>query len=316
MVKEFDYITAWHQAAKPMYDGQPQAVKDLVARTAEVAADLGQLSDCSMPWPNDTAFRQAFRGIDSETLSLASCVVQSAEHWKPSDQPALFPPGIGWKFSHYADQELRARLGLPERGANGRERGLGLAIHEGKIRVTWASKDSWMWEEVAPATASGREYASAILSRFSTLLQACSEGPRDAKDQIMFHAFNEERQDRSGWPVEWLPFVDHRFMVEADIVKAREQAKPQNLVKTRADLLKRTAQKIADLERERDGLVWFLDHGIGVGNCIYYPHTNRFCFGWRDLVSPAVESQILDVVSEFPYAYTIKCQDGRKLEGD
>lgn len=60
---------------------------------------------------------------------------------------------------------------------------------------------------------------------------------------------------------------------------------------------------------------WLLDHGISIENVIYYSHTDTFCFGWRDKCGAEFVGQVLEVISEFPYPYEIKCADGRKLEG-
>lgn len=59
---------------------------------------------------------------------------------------------------------------------------------------------------------------------------------------------------------------------------------------------------------ERDGKLWIWDHGFSLDNVIYYSHTGRFCFGWRQPVSDSVASKLLDVMSEFPFPYTIKSE--------
>lgn len=69
-------------------------------------------------------------------------------------------------------------------------------------------------------------------------------------------------------------------------------------------------------ESEYKGFTWLLDRGLQVDNVMYYSHTGRFCFGWRQGVSENVASAILDVISEFPFPYDIKCADGRTLSGD
>lgn len=69
-------------------------------------------------------------------------------------------------------------------------------------------------------------------------------------------------------------------------------------------------------EAEYQGFTWLLDKGLQVDNVIYYSHAGRFCFGWREGVSESVVSAILDVISEFPSPYDIKCADGRTLSGE
>jgi len=84
----------------------------------------------------------------------------------------------------------------------------------------------------------------------------------------------------------------------------------------RANLTKKRDKAIYIAETEFTGFSWLMDHGIKTDNCIYYSHTDRFCFGWRNPVDAEFLSELLDVVSEFPFAYDIKTQDGRTLSGD
>ena len=55
-------------------------------------------------------------------------------------------------------------------------------------------------------------------------------------------------------------------------------------------------------------MVWLLDRNINAENCIYYSHTRKFCFGWRNPVSESVKSALLDVLVEFPFDYEIKSE--------
>lgn len=57
---------------------------------------------------------------------------------------------------------------------------------------------------------------------------------------------------------------------------------------------------------EHDGLIWLLDNGANIDNVIYYSHTGRFCFGWRNPLSDSVKSKLLDLLCEFPFDYDIK----------
>ena len=53
-----------------------------------------------------------------------------------------------------------------------------------------------------------------------------------------------------------------------------------------------------------------MDHGVSIDNCIYYSHTGRFGFGWREPVGQAVYSALVDVLCEFPFDYDIKKAEG------
>jgi hypothetical protein len=78
----------------------------------------------------------------------------------------------------------------------------------------------------------------------------------------------------------------------------------------------RAAKLRRDLTTKRDGMLWVLDTfgPAMVDNCIFYSHTGRFCFGWRTPLSEAVTSDVVDKISEFPFAYTIKSESRGDLE--
>lgn len=93
-----------------------------------------------------------------------------------------------------------------------------------------------------------------------------------------------------------------------------ESRSKQKRDKQRDDVLEKFSKDTSDAITERDGMLWLWDRGFLLDNVILYSHTQKFCFGWRTGVSPSVESKLLDVMSEFPFTYEIKCADGRVLE--
>lgn len=96
--------------------------------------------------------------------------------------------------------------------------------------------------------------------------------------------------------------------IEAQTMGANTRAGKKK-AKQRTDVIVKAEKTIRRAETERDGFVWLLDHGVNVDNCIYYPHTDRFCFGWRSPVSDGVKSKLLDVLCEFPFDYDIKAAE-------
>lgn len=65
---------------------------------------------------------------------------------------------------------------------------------------------------------------------------------------------------------------------------------------------------------KKEGLLWLMDHDVSIDNVIYYSHVDQFCFGWRTEVSEAAASQLLDIISEFPFNYMIKGESGKVWE--
>jgi hypothetical protein len=81
----------------------------------------------------------------------------------------------------------------------------------------------------------------------------------------------------------------------------------------RASMLKKRDGAIKHANAEYDGFIWFMDRGIKTDNLIYYSHIGRFSFGWRQPVTAEFKASILEIISEFPFAYEIKCADGTTL---
>lgn len=72
---------------------------------------------------------------------------------------------------------------------------------------------------------------------------------------------------------------------------------------------------IANAETEQKGLQWLLDRGFAgvIDNVIYYDHLQAFGFGWRSPLPGIVASEILDVLTEFPFNYEIQIEgQGKK----
>lgn len=325
-MKTFDYARAWQENARPAFESLPANVRALVGRVAVEAGELHQLADCSMPWPEESDLRATFEKIPAEWLALAASVVYYAGHWFPSwgKLDGLPRDGATWKFSHYADQSLRARLGRPERGP-GRFNtpGVTYQIHQGAIRVCWSSRDCWTWREVAPATERGLLRAQEAAQAIHDAVGKFPERQRHERDNAAYSAM-EGIDKLAGFladPSPWWPRLmdTDRYMVEdGDQMPPPPdpEADARRAAKKRAQVIERAERDIRKATTQRDGYLWLLDRGIAIDNVIYYDHTDLWSFGWRQPVGPVFLAQILDVISEFGRAYQIKTADGRTLEGN
>lgn len=125
--------------------------------------------------------------------------------------------------------------------------------------------------------------------------------------------------DESGPRGEFKPLSDAERAYLLPLYKAAqlhgstERGKARK-AKQRLDIENKFKKETRSAKIEHDGLLWLLDHGLSIDNVIYYTHTGVFSFGWRSPVSADVRDGILEVISEFPFAYEIKCADGRKPE--
>jgi hypothetical protein len=86
------------------------------------------------------------------------------------------------------------------------------------------------------------------------------------------------------------------------------------LTKAKADIERQFEKTVRVATVKRDAARWIVANIPGaLDNWIYYDHTDRHCFGWRNLLTDDEVSALLDVISEFPFQYELKCADGRTL---
>jgi hypothetical protein len=77
------------------------------------------------------------------------------------------------------------------------------------------------------------------------------------------------------------------------------------------DAESKAAASIQRAHIETNALTWLMDRGfLEIENVIYYKHTGRFGFGWRNALSPDQCSDLLDILcaqgDAFPYHYDVK----------
>lgn len=86
------------------------------------------------------------------------------------------------------------------------------------------------------------------------------------------------------------------------------------LEKAKRDIETRYEHTVRKATIQRDAARWIIANiPRALDNWIYYDHTETHCFGWRNPLTADEVSQLLDVISEFPFAYEMKCADGRNL---
>lgn len=187
----FDFESAWRELARPGFYVLPANLRELLTRTADVAGELSQLRDLSMPWPDERApeFRLAFDKVPAEWLSQAARTVHALGHWYPGIKEADgfdFPgrlQGSHWKFAHYADQSLRARM-RPAVPLDDDAIGFGLRIQDGEIVICYASPWCWLREPVGLATVEGVRWAREVTipAMQAIRVELAAAGKRGADD--------------------------------------------------------------------------------------------------------------------------------------
>ena len=71
--------------------------------------------------------------------------------------------------------------------------------------------------------------------------------------------------------------------------------------KQKADNLIKTA------EIETEAYTYLINNKyFDLDNVIYYTHTKRFCFGWRNPLGERTKSFLCSILEEFPFDYDLK----------
>jgi hypothetical protein len=91
----------------------------------------------------------------------------------------------------------------------------------------------------------------------------------------------------------------------------------QRLSKFRAEINAKHESKVRNATRERDGFAWLIDHdlgGIAMDNALFYSHTGRFGFGWREKLSDALAAEFMGKLSDegFPFPYDVETVGGKR----
>ena len=247
-MKTFDYVTAWGELAFPSWCSLPREARELAMAAAEACKDHHQDATLRQTWPNDGGdLRRAFEaygGEDLEPLALLALVSNYVGHWKPGFADlrqvadpatvALMLPkfytesGSHWKVVHLCDQVISETLNRGQSRWNryGETPQRLTQVHEGVWRICTTTLDSWMWEEVLPASRS----MLAALDSFPWPVQPTIGNKKradwdDWTDRVKAASLRliEKHWPSTGPWLPWKPTVD-RFMVDDDEFKTRQQA--------------------------------------------------------------------------------------------
>lgn len=84
---------------------------------------------------------------------------------------------------------------------------------------------------------------------------------------------------------------------------ARDKAR---IAKARESVAKDYESAIRKATMERDGKTWLMDRGINTANIIYYSHTGRWSWGWREKVSATLLPDVMEKLKDFPFPFDIE----------
>lgn len=89
-------------------------------------------------------------------------------------------------------------------------------------------------------------------------------------------------------------------------IAAQTKTNTANRAKQLEEVQEEFAKATQIATTERDGKLWLLSKGIPLENCIYYTHTNTFCFGWRNPFTGAAREALQKALDGFPFPLEFK----------
>lgn len=264
-MKSFNYEKAYFTQVLPAYQNMNVNQKNAHDALRPMVKDLTQRKgDLCIPVSDKI----------KEILSVLTCQ-EIAEMARAS--------GESWKIANVCDQVLRERLApLP----------YNIQIYEGKLRVTFSSKDCWLWNEFGLATEKNLDIFKNCKLRFN----------EDTIDESA-----KKLSDMCGdlWPdVDSIPDNEDY----ANFLKRKNEHKIIKLKERHADKLKKIEKDIENSKIELKAFTWMIENGLGeyIDNCIYYDHENCFCFGWRDKLTDKEKDAIREMLHGFQFTYMFK----------
>lgn len=134
---DFNYEKAYFVQALPAFNNLNQKQKEAHEKLLPMVKELNQQKDLNIPISEE--MKTIFNDLSCLEIAELSRASYFIGHWKPSHTAAVFENSTGesWKIANVCDQILRSRFALPHN----------VLIHEGKFRVTFSSKNSWLCDD-------------------------------------------------------------------------------------------------------------------------------------------------------------------------
>ena len=284
----FNYEKAYCVQALPAFNNLNEKQHDIHSRLLPLIGELNQGKDLNIPI--SPAIAEHFDALTCKEIAELSRASFFVGHWQPVllSTPFNNKKRESWKIANVCDQILRSRLtenyGKTYQGPHN------IQIHEGKFRVIFSSKNCWMWEEFGLATEKNLEI-------FKNCGLPFGENSLHTSAEKLTELCGEMRPD-----VDDLPENDfYRSFLEA-----KKAAELNKLKQQHTDKITSLKRKIEYAQIELTGFEWLINHHIDYDNCIYYDHTGRFCFGWRNALTKKEKAELAESLREFPFPYDFK----------
>jgi hypothetical protein len=94
-------------------------------------------------------------------------------------------------------------------------------------------------------------------------------------------------------------------------LSAQSRTRGEARKEQRAAVEKEFADDSRRAKIEYEGKIWLLDHGVNLENAIFYNHTERFCFGWRNAYGENAAQAMRAALNGFPFAFDIETEGAK-----
>lgn len=141
-----------------------------------------------------------------------------------------------------------------------------------------------------------------VLKPTATFCTKCIDSSYLDENQLHLLRFHKISDNSNRAPLS----ENEKARIMPAFIKAQTIGEQSKFVKLLASELKLRDKDIKTANIRYDGMKWLIDNMIQIDNCIYYSHTNTFCFGWRNLLSTAVKKELEIKLADFPFTYEFK----------
>lgn len=118
--------------------------------------------------------------------------------------------------------------------------------------------------------------------------------------------FEEERRHVKMFTDEEAKEMNERInsgYYEPEAIEAREEeARKKAIEEKRNKIINRCTSMVKEAEKERDILLYILDSGLSVDNVIYYHHTNKVVFNWKDFGEKISQEDFITFLNGVDYS--------------
>lgn len=150
-----------------------------------------------------------------------------------------------------------------------------------------------------------KEEADTLISELETLSGRKWENPYKPEEERFTLTLSEEERANME------KLIKGGFYSKENIEKRKEEARKEALIKARAKICARYDGDIEKAEREKKVMLYIFDSGISSENVIYYNHTNKVVFNWKDYDKKVSQEEYIDFVNRVDYS---QLPDGIKFD--